>query len=1088
MKKIMLLSVALLTALILPAQGIYQFWGGTYNVGSSIFKTDAEGNNYQQVYKPQSRDGGGPAYTELIEYNNLLYGMTSDGGNGNKGVIFEFDPITNNYKTKFYFSDNSGTNPEGSLVLFRGKFYGMTLYGGSNNFYQGGVIFEWDPTSNVFTKKIDFSDSIGFQPHGDLVQFGLKLYGMTSSGGSKNSGVIFEWDPLTNIYTKKVELDSSMGDTPGGSLTLSGSKFFGATSRGGKNNVGVIFEWDPVTNDYHKMIDFDLINGGGGCHKLVKNGVKFYGVSRGGINYVGVIFEWDPEKNIYIKRIDLERVTGAFPNGNLSFSGGKFYGTTYQGGENNSGVIFEWDPASNLYVKKFDFDLYDNTKGSNPRGSLALYAGKFYGMTSKGGFGGSGVIFEWSQVNYVFIKKIDLGVREFGSVSGALTQIDDKVFGLASGGANNVGVIFEWDRSTNINTVKIDFVDSSGSMPVGSLVPLGGKFYGITNKGGKNNFGVIFEWDPRTNLYAKKYEFQGLDGKSPTASLTSHDGKLYGMISMGGNNNNGVIFEWDPSTNVYNKKIEFNGTNGSRPKGSLTMSAGKFYGMSEYGGVNNAGVIFEWDPSTNLYIKKFDDFNLTNGTNPNGNLSFYEGKFYGKTCRGSTYFRDLTYNMGCIFEWDPSSNLYTKKINFQRFPNIQGGFTTGSLTLSGAKFYGSTTELPHGSGAIFEWDPATNYYAYKTEFDLTTTGQGSNDLSLFYAAVAKGIPGSCMTYTNVSIDNSNNNQWVPIVDSEGNAMLEIKANGNNLGVVNTAIYINNSSVREDAEKRLYLDRNITVTPQVQPTSAVDVRLYIKGSEYEALKNALNSYGAPSAISSINDIGIFKNENSCLPAITTIANPIATTVEAWGADYVLTGSISSFSSFYFANKSSTALPLTLLEFDVRLQNKNALLNWKTDNEQNTAYFEIERSLDGTNYTSAGKVISANTASVHAYSFIDPNIKALSTPVIYYRLKQADINERFTYSKIISLNIINSNSVLFSPNPVTNKAKLTIIMNEPGPVNARIIDNTGRLVHQQHWNLVSGNNFIALDCSKLARGMYYLELKGASINERKQFSKQ
>ena len=46
---------------------------------------------------------------------------------------------------------------------------------------------------------------MGSAPTGSLCLFGSKFYGMTNQGGSANKGVIFEWDPVTNIYTKKIK-------------------------------------------------------------------------------------------------------------------------------------------------------------------------------------------------------------------------------------------------------------------------------------------------------------------------------------------------------------------------------------------------------------------------------------------------------------------------------------------------------------------------------------------------------------------------------------------------------------------------------------------------------------------------------------------------------------------------------------------------------------------------------------------------------------------------------------------------------------------------------------------------------------------
>ena len=326
------------------------------------------------------------------------------------------------------------------------------------------------------------------------------------------------------------------------------------------------------------------------------------------------------------------------------------------------------------------------------------------------------------------------------------------------------------------------------------------------------------------------------------------------------------------------------------------------------------------------------------------------------------------------------------------------------------------------------------------------------------------------------------------MDSLGNAVAEIKANGNNLGVISTSMYIHSGPVREDGNKQLYLDRNVTITPTVQPSTPVDIRLYLKGSEFEALKNALNSEGQPSGINDINDVAFFKNSQGCSATQSSTA-PVTVTSASWnGADYVLTASITAFSSFYVANKNNIVLPLTLLDFSGKLLNKTAALNWKTDNEINTLSFDIERSKDARNFTTVGNVPAANTSGVHVYNFIDANISSLGSPVVYYRLKTKDINNSFTYSNIVPIAIAGKETVSIYPNPVINKADIIINLSNAENIVANIFDNTGKLIKTEQWNLASGSNAISIDLSSIAKGVYYLQLKGNRTNERKRFVKE
>ena len=186
-------STCILLAFMSSAQGIYQFWGmtsqgGTDDIGA-IFRTNGRGGNIQSVYSfPKTNLGSAPMYNQLTEYNGKFYAMTSQGGASNLGVIFEWDPVTNIYTKKYDFTLASGINPHGSLAVLNNKLYGMTLFGGAND---KGVIFEWDPASNVYTKKYDFTGAGGANPYGSLVVHNGKFYGMTNAGGTNDKGVIF---------------------------------------------------------------------------------------------------------------------------------------------------------------------------------------------------------------------------------------------------------------------------------------------------------------------------------------------------------------------------------------------------------------------------------------------------------------------------------------------------------------------------------------------------------------------------------------------------------------------------------------------------------------------------------------------------------------------------------------------------------------------------------------------------------------------------------------------------------------------------------------------------------------------------------
>ena len=406
--------------------------------------------------------------------------------------------------------DFLGSYPFGSLTLGSdGKFYGMTNNGGVNDV---GVIFQWDPNTNTYVDKYDFVSITGSAPADNnslVLGSDGKFYGMTSGGGANGSGVIFQWDPNTNTYIDKVDFTNDTGDFigahPHGSLTLgSDGKFYGVTYVGGTHGSGVIFQWDPNTNTYVVKVDFTDVNPdfwGSYTYDSLTLGSdnKFYGITSSGglggltVSDAGVIFQWDPNTNTYIDKVHLECLsTGCLSQGSLTLgSDNKFYGMTNVGGLNDKGVIFQWDPNTNTYVVKINFSgVVGDFIGAYPRGSLTLGSdGKFYGMTSGGGANGSGVIFQWDPNTNTYIDKVDMDYSTTGSPPlGSLTLgSNNKFYGKAGGGQNNFGTIFTFNPVIQpiISSDSVSGITVSTATLHGSITNTGGEINTGTNHGFK---------------------------------------------------------------------------------------------------------------------------------------------------------------------------------------------------------------------------------------------------------------------------------------------------------------------------------------------------------------------------------------------------------------------------------------------------------------------------------------------------------------------------------------------------------------------------------------------------------------------------
>lgn len=365
----------------------------------------------------------------LLDHNTAiaqkqLWGMTTSNGSS-PGVIFKTDSTGNNYTDVYKFNNPlNGTNPYGSLIQAKdGNLYGMTSEGGTNNY---GVIFQLNPATGIYTKKHDFDSVNGMTPYGSLCQASNgKLYGMTYKGGTyitqfpaANRGVLFEYDPVTNVLQKKIELTKSNAGNPFGSMIRANNGLlYGLTSAGGADATGMLFKYDINSGNMTGIASFisgfpwEGILPMGNVEEVGSN--VFYGLSRyGGAGFSGGGAIFKCNDNLQIDKLSVlykfselmpDALNGYELMGSLvDGQNGKLYGMTVLGGARNAGTIFEFDTTTATHKKLYDFD--STTDGYCPQGSLMLASdGKLYGLTTSDG--GQAKLFQYDiNTNTLVIK------------------------------------------------------------------------------------------------------------------------------------------------------------------------------------------------------------------------------------------------------------------------------------------------------------------------------------------------------------------------------------------------------------------------------------------------------------------------------------------------------------------------------------------------------------------------------------------------------------------------------------------------------------------------------------------------------------
>ncbi len=171
-----------------------------------------------------------------------------------------------------------------------------------------------------------------------------------------------------------------------------------------------------------------------------------------------------------------------------------------------------------------------------------------------------------------------------------------------------------------------------------------------------------------------------------------------------------------------------------------------------------------------------------------------------------------------------------------------------------------------------------------------------------------------------------------------------------------------------------------------------------------------------------------------------------------------------------------LPVNLKAFKARAENNDKVkVFWTTEYEKDNGFFDIERSTDAVNFTLVGSVAGVNrNGHLTDYIFYDKHaIKGIS----FYRLKQVDVDRKFSYSPIERVrNADTDNSFDVYPNPALgNEFKVNLLKNVPGAVDVLIFDLGGRLQMKQQF---SNNNTFSVN-HDLPAGVYTVKIAGKAF---------
>jgi endonuclease I len=164
---------------------------------------------------------------------------------------------------------------------------------------------------------------------------------------------------------------------------------------------------------------------------------------------------------------------------------------------------------------------------------------------------------------------------------------------------------------------------------------------------------------------------------------------------------------------------------------------------------------------------------------------------------------------------------------------------------------------------------------------------------------------------------------------------------------------------------------------------------------------------------------------------------------------------------------SALPVNLQWFKGALKGSDVVLTWQAASEANFSRYEVERSVNGTDFVRIGTVAPR---ALRQYSFTD-HVQQLGSRRLYYRLRMVDLDGSSRYSAVFSLHTPANLRFQLYPNPASSR--LTVELgSQPFSGTLLITDLSGRPLYSQRLTQQRGQ--VQVPVSSLAAGRYLLRL--------------
>lgn len=312
------------------------------------------------------------------------------------------------------------------------------------------------------------------------------------------------------------------------------------------------------------------------------------------------------------------------------------------------------------------------------------------------------------------------------------------------------------------------------------------------------------------------------------------------------------------------------------------------------------------------------------------------------------------------------------------------------------------------------------------------------------------------------------------------ASVTVANSGNNLGLVTTTATIEATVPVHNTQPFVPRWFQIVTTNQ----SVADVTLYVTQDDFNDYNVYATANGWPLLpadsvdAAGIANLVITKNDDGGLGVNPIVLTPTSVVWDSPNQRWEVLVATPSFSQFrlHSVNPLNAALEVEYKDFTVTKQATTDLVEWTTVNEENSNYFNVQRSLDGSVFETLGtvksKAVNGLSSAELNYSYIDADPQIGHN---YYRLEHVGMDNETSYTEVVDIIWGSAGSVVsIYPNPTRATINIDLSTNNVSITEVKLLDMSGRVVKSVTAQTTKGLNNIQMDLSEIANGVYGIQI--------------